>query len=325
MSTIDQQAIRWFTLQAQRTLSAAEHAEFEAWLAEDRRHRGAYVRASVIDNALQQAASQNNVAPGEDRYALRTTPPASVGTPAKRTLLRFAAVAGACVLVGGAGVLAFPSGQTRLATAKGEFRRVALADSSMASINSNTSLTVKVGAHERQLKLDRGEVWLEVAKDKSKPFLVQAGELHARAVGTAFSVRRLPGGAEIRVTEGLVEVWSNADTATRKLVEVGQRAFVRQQSAAVSVASEPAEINRVLAWRQGKLIFSRQTLGEAVADFNRYSQRKLIIVDPGIENTRIVGQYQTNAPEAFARDIGAYLDVPIVFTADNILIGKAGP
>jgi hypothetical protein len=118
-------------------------------------------------------------------------------------------------------------------------------------------------------------------------------------------------------------VWTDGGNATRKLVSAGERTLVAGKAAQIQVARQPKEIERKLAWREGKLIFSSQTLREAVADFNRYSVRKIVIVDPAIEGRRIFGQYQIDAPEQFARDIGAYLNVPIGVTADKIMIGRA--
>ena len=188
----------------------------------------------------------------------------------------------------------------------------------MASINSNSKLEVKLSDHKREVVLVKGEAWFEVAKDKSKPFIVEAGDVKVRAVGTAFGVNRLKDGAEVLVTEGTVEVWTGKAKA---LLTAGQRSFVPYKTAQITVARQPQEVQRKLAWRDGKLIFTRQTLGEAVADFNRYSAKKIIISDPSLMDKRIFGQYQIDAAEQFARDIGAYLNVPIEVGVESITIG----
>ena len=59
----------------------------------------------------------------------------------------------------------------------------------------------------RNVRIDKGEAWFQVAKDKKRPFVVAAGDVRVRAVGTAFSVRRLEEGADVQVTEGVVEVF----------------------------------------------------------------------------------------------------------------------
>lgn len=326
MSAINKKALWWYIRQQDQTLDAGQRAELDAWLAEDVRHQGAYVRAAVLHNALRQAG-QPAVYPGEDRYVLRTPGAApdgaaSDGAPTRRRFLRYGALAAGVAAVGVSTALTYFSAPTTLTTAKGEARRVQLADTSVATLNTGSELTVQLGKHERRITLSKGEAWFAVAKDKSKPFIVAAGEARARAVGTAFSVRRLNGGAEILVTEGLVEVWAEGGNAEHKLVAAGERSYVPDRATQIEVARQPAEVERKLAWRDGKLVFLNQTLGEAVADFNRYSARKIVVADPALVDRKIFGRYQTDAPEQFARDIGAYLDVPVGASAEKIVIGR---
>jgi transmembrane sensor len=321
MSAIDNQALGWLRIQSERELDADERAILDAWLEEDSRHKGAYIRAMVIDNAIAQAVSRHNPYPGEDRYALQGEASDATNT-GRRTWLKFGALAASIGALGVGMSLALTDRQTTLATSRGEFRRVALADTSVANINGDTKLQVKLSDHERQVVLVRGEAWFEVAKDKSKPFVVEAGDVRVRAVGTAFGVNRLKDGAEVLVTEGTVEVWTGQAKA---LLHAGQHSFVPYKTAQITVAQQPQEVERKLAWRDGKLIFTRQTLSEAVADFNRYSAKKIIISDPSLEGKRIFGQYQIDAAEQFARDIGAYLNVPIEVGTESIIIGaRAG-
>jgi transmembrane sensor len=322
MSAIDNQALSWLRIQSERQLDADERAHLDAWLAEDTRHKGAYIRATVIDNAIAQAVSQQSLYPGEDRYALRPDASEAKGTH-RRALLKYGAWAAGVGLFGVGVSQNVTERPTTLSTSRGEFRRVALADTSVASINSSSRLEVRLTREKRQITLVRGEAWFEVAKDKTKPFVVEAGDVRVRAVGTAFGVRRFKDGAEVLVTEGTVEVWTGEAKA---LLSAGQRSFVPYKTAQINVARQPQDIQRKLAWREGKLIFTRQTLGEAVADFNRYSVKKIIISDPSLEGKRIFGQYQIDAAEQFARDIGAYLNVPIEVGVESIVIGaKRGP
>jgi transmembrane sensor len=320
MSAIDNQALGWLQIQAERELDADQRATLDAWLEEDTRHKGAYIRAMVINNAISQAVSHQDLYPGEDRYALRSDEPDTRGVN-RRAWLKYGALAASLGVIGVGMSLGLTERATTLATSKGEFRRVALADTSVASINSNSKLEVKLLDHKRQVVLVRGEAWFEVAKDKTKPFIVEAGDVRVRAVGTAFGVNRLKDGAEVLVTEGTVEVWTGKAKA---LLTAGQHSFVPYQTAQITVAQQPQEVQRKLAWRDGKLIFTRQTLREAVADFNRYSAKKIIISDPSLEGKRIFGQYQIDAAEQFARDIGAYLNVPIEIGVESIIIGARG-
>jgi transmembrane sensor len=135
-------------------------------------------------------------------------------------------------------------------------------------------------------------------------------------------VRRLPQGAEVLVTEGVVEVWNRTGKNRRVLLSRGEQAVVSETGPDLKATRAPADIERKLAWRSGKVIFANQTLGEAVADFNRYSPRKIVIGDPAIGRMTFIGQYAVDAPEVFAKDVSTYLGVPLMVTDETITIGE---
>ncbi len=317
MSEIDHEAFAWVVRQRARGLDDADAARFGAWFDADPRHRGAYARALAIHNAIHLAS-------GEPAFPAR---PAETGPGearvARRNLVLGGMAAGLALAAGRFGYAAL-SDDAVLTTAKGEFRRVPLRDKSIANINSGSRIEVAFTEKQRTINLRQGEAWFEVAKDKSKPFIVEAGDARIRAVGTAFSVRRQADGSEVLVTEGTVEVWRQDGSARRRRVTAGERAFLAHDAGAIPVTRQPEEVSRKLAWREGKLVLASQTLSEAVADFNRYSPQTIVIVDPALRDKRLVGQYQLDAPELFARDVSTVLDVPVTITAERILIGRAG-
>jgi transmembrane sensor len=314
MSTIDNEAFEWVARKFARGLSAPESAEFDAWWAADVRHQGAYARAMAIYNAINLATAPQTLAP--ELTAAR----AHAGS--RRGWLKLGAMA-ACLVaaVGTLSVSALRDDQV-LTTAKGEFRKVPLQDKSVATINSGSQIEVAFTRSQRTVNLRKGEAWFEVAKDKTKPFVVQVGEARIKAVGTAFSVRRFANGTEVLVTEGTVEVWGKGQGAQRRFLSGGDRAFLAQDASTISVSRQPVEVNRKLAWREGKVILKNQTLDDAVADFNRYSPKTIVIVDAALRDKRLFGQYKLDAPELFAQDVSTVLDVPIAITADTIFIGR---
>jgi transmembrane sensor len=313
MSEIDNEAFAWVVRKHTRGLSNAEMAAFHAWCEADTRHKGAYFRAMAIYNALH-LASGNQPLTDKDKAD-------DDASPIRRNLLLGGLAAGFAAMAGKFGYSALYD-DTVLSTAKGEFRRVPLQDKSIANINSGSQIEVAFTQQQRKINLRKGEAWFEVAKDKSKPFIVEAGDALIRAVGTAFSVRRLAAGSEVLVTEGTVEVWSKDGSAQRRLVTAGEHAFLAREAKAIPVTRQPDEVSRRLAWREGKLVLTSQTLSEAVADFNRYSPKTIVIVDPALQEKRLIGQYQLDAPELFAKDVSMILDVPVVITTEKIFIGR---
>ena len=145
-----------------------------------------------------------------------------------------------------------------------------------------------------------------------------------RAVGTAFSVRRRNGGADVLVTEGVVETWVAGAEGHRVRVGAGARAFVADNAAITSRFSAPSEIDRALAWRNGKIDLSGETLDWAAAEFNRYNARERIVVDRSIAGERLFGIFRTDDPEGFASAVRMSLGARIARDAEGQITISAG-
>jgi len=66
------------------------------------------------------------------------------------------------------------------------------------------------------------------------------------------------------------------------------------------------EMARRLGWRSGWLWFSAKPIRDVVAEFNRYSPRRLVIVDPSIAEKRISGQYRLTGVDQFVAALSGY-------------------
>lgn len=60
--------------------------------------------------------------------------------------------------------------------------------------------------NNRDLKLDSGDVFFDVAKDKSHPFTISINDVSVMVVGTSFNIKHLKGETEIVVESGIVKV-----------------------------------------------------------------------------------------------------------------------
>lgn len=94
-------------------------------------------------------------------------------------------------------------------TDTGEQRSLALADGSTVELNSRSRIKVQYAEHERRVDLLEGQALFHVAKNKARPFIVQAGDTRLRAVGTAFDVYKTSSGTVVTVVEGRVAVYTD--------------------------------------------------------------------------------------------------------------------
>lgn len=316
---ISDRAAAWVARMDREGHDPAVRAELKAWLAGDDRRRGAYFRAKAAWNMLDRASVLG--AGGLQSYEV-----AAAGGPwfSRRRLLwgGGAAAAAAALVVGVTGLDLFAVPDQQIQTAVGEIRRVPLSDGSLAAVNTQTSLDVTMKPELRQIALKSGEAWFQVAKDRSRPFVVEVGDLRVRAVGTAFGVRQTAGGVDVQVTEGVVEMWRVGDEGNIRRVAAGSRAFVAPDKAIVPVVAANEEIDKALAWRTGQLVFDGDTVAEAVAEFNRYNVRKIEVTGATLGGKKMIGRFRTNEPDAFARAAATLLNAEVKIGSDRIVLSQ---
>ena len=303
---IDRAASDWVVREDRRPLTPDEQARLDAWLSADPRREGAYIRAHAAWSMLDRSRALSDQAgpPAPRRWPLVT-----------RRELMAAGAAGVAVV--GGGIAVWQAGRDRYATAVGEIRQVPLRDGSSIAINTASRVEASIGKTSRLIRLDKGEAWFDVAKDRARPFVVAAGDVRVRAVGTAFSVRRYDHGADVIVTEGVVEAWTTDAGGARKLrIAAGCQAFVSDiatTAAAAPKALPPSTVHRLLAWRDGMVGLDGETLAEAAAEFNRYNTRQIVVDDPELAKARLVGFFRATDPDSFVKaavqTLGAAADI----------------
>ncbi|MGN8001307.1 FecR family protein [Sphingomonas sp. 22176] len=307
---VEQAAAEWAL---RHPLDRAGEAEIKAWLAEDPRHAGALLRAMAGLSLVDQA-----VAAPADRAALAHSSP-----PARR---RFLAGAGAALAASVTGLFGWQYWRAQhVETARGEIRRLPLADGSVAMINTDSALSVALERNIRRVSLDHGQAWFQVAKDRARPFVVDAGIALVRAVGTAFSVERRDQGVEIAVTEGTVAVWAADASGAMTIIEAGQFARFHAGAAAPVVGTAPAAITRALAWRSGEIALENETVSNAVGQFNRYNRQQLVIEDQDLARERLIGLFQIDKPGDFAATLATSFGAQVTITPQEIRIARKKP
>jgi transmembrane sensor len=234
----------------------------------------------------------------------------------RRSQIGVFAVAASLLLVLGAGAYFWlVSGGEHYVTPVGGVVSFTLKDDSKVTLNTDTEIRVDLTARERDVDLKRGEAFFEVAKDPQRPFVVSAGGKRVIAVGTQFSVRRDAQDLEVVVTEGKVRVEDAGET----LLTPGAIAHAGDAGVLVQRKTVP-EAQEHLSWRTGVLMFRDQTLGEVVAEFNRYNERKIVIEDPKIADLRIEGNFRTTNVDAFVRLLESGFPVRARVEDDRVLL-----
>ena len=291
-------------------------ARVRRWIAEDTKHAAAFEMAT---DAWQGS--------GNVPAYLPERAPRSVSIR-KRTRTTGVALAGMAILCLGVACAVYLLRDDTLVTGPAEQRIVDLSDGSQVTLNANSRVVVQYDDRVRKIVLARGEALFDVAKDRTRPFVVVAGDRKVIALGTSFEVRREePAGSAFAVTllEGRVAIepisWPDAPPSAGanglKLLNPGER--LRFTGDAGETLDSPF-LERVMAWRRGQLIFDNATLSEAAAEFNRYGTRKLAIEDPAARNLRVGGVFKINDPRSFAQSMANTYGLRIIMRGKTIVL-----
>ena len=198
--------------------------------------------------------------------------------------------------------------------------RLALPDGSRVELKDGSRIVVQYSDRERRVKLTGGEAQFSVWQDARRPFIVEAGGIEVRAVGTVFNVRLADRAVEVLVTEGRVKVNREPPAATsggsvaEVMLAAGEQTAVplavdAVQAAPVVVPATSEQISQSLAWQTPRLQFWETPLAEAVAEFNRLNRFQIVIGDAELGRRLIGGTFRPDNVEGFVRLLETTLDV----------------
>jgi ferric-dicitrate binding protein FerR (iron transport regulator) len=134
-----------------------------------------------------------------------------------------------------------------------------LEDGSRVWINVGSKLTYPTAfkGKERRLKMS-GEAYFEVAHQAGIPFVVEHQDVAIHVLGTHFNVNTYEDEAEELITllKGSVQVTKNH---VSQLLKPGQQASISQKNSDNIHVINDADLEEVMAWKEGKFRFNENT------------------------------------------------------------------
>jgi transmembrane sensor len=307
--TPDTAAAEWFALKRSGEMTAEQLLEFQHWLEASPEHHAAW------DEAEQSWLMAGLLRQDPELLLLRAQ--ARKTFPAFRR--RFVAAAAAAVLVVAIGVglsvtrtgpvggpLVYASQQQTFRTGVGQRTTVTLADGSVVTLDTDTVLRTNDAGRERRMYLDRGRAFFRVARNPSRPFIVAAAGRTVTALGTAFDVRVGPQEFEVTLVEGKVRV-----EQPRALLRPSQTAELKagyriEATSPREWVVKPADVARDTGWVEGRLTFVDQPLADVAAEMNRYSDKKIVLKEPGIGRQPVVAVLKPGDMDSFIKMVRNY-------------------
>jgi transmembrane sensor len=194
-----------------------------------------------------------------------------------------------------------PQTMLRYATARGEQRTLQLEDGSTLRLNGATRIAVAFAHDRREVRLESGEAYFDVAHDAARPFTVRAGTSDARVLGTAFDVDLRRDQVELAVYRGAVRFGPQQAIGTTVVVKAGWRSHFAAGNATAPRRFDVAQQD----WRSGWLDTDGMKLRDLVEVLNRRGGPLVMPPSEALGDMPIAGRFRLDDPRQLLNAIGA--------------------
>ena len=331
---IEHQAAAWLA-KRDRGMTAAEQDQFFQWLALDPRHGEWLVRHQQTLKSLKLLAQwkpEHGLVPNPNLLASPAAAELSTSSKIVRWFLPVSIAAAGILLV-----LFLHKNVQQVSVNDSDMapivRRV-LEDGSTIDLNRGAQVEVAYTPQRRDITLICGEAIFTVAKNPNRPFIVKAGGVEVRAVGTAFNVNFRSKAVEVLVTEGKVRVsHSNLvsahdntaalSTVMIPVLEAGHRVVVSLPNPNIIPKVDsvsPQQISLMVAWQPKQLEFSDTPLAQVVAEFNARNKTKMIVDDPRLASIPVGASLRSDNIEGFVRILEASFHIKAEHRPDGVIM-----
>lgn len=309
----EQQALGWIAKMTGSKLSLKQEAEFAVWLSLHPSHPNLFdglidiweLTGELSNEALQriaqvkgeQEAPQNSASHlnrpetsstqhNSPNWLMRLTQGWQLGFGIPVALSGMIAIALVVASLNGKPIAELHE------TGTGGYAKIALSDGSILHLNTNTRVRVRYTEHARKLQLLDGELFIEVAKDPSRPLTVRTLGFSATAIGTAFGVAATPTQNWVAVAEGEVMVSNrplaqflahgNSEAAEQQSLLAGEKLKLDESFEPIAT-----EAQSLASWRGGQLFYRNIALRDLLTDLNRYHRQQLTVHDNKLGDIRL--------------------------------------
>lgn len=226
--------------------------------------------------------------------------------------LKVAAMALIVVMAGGIGLYYSYSGPPssqgqaevqfeRRTLSKGQTATLRFGDGSVIKLNAGSTLRYpeKFSGEKREVYLE-GEGFFSVNRDEARPFIVHAGRITTRVLGTSFNVRAYDDDVQVAVAEGKVavsredkdeDIESEGDRET-ETIYLTRNQWVTYRSAGQLIEKGEGNIEELIAWKDKRLVFTDKSLDHIADRLERWYNIDIVLSDSSFEERRMSASFK---------------------------------
>ena len=338
---LQDEAAAWIARLSSDQLTSEDKHRFSCWLSTSPEHKLAFDQMSALWGSLDNVrflSSAKDMLESDNKQALNVPIPEIKSTekltPAPSFWTKGKGLAAASFIL--AAMLAViiplvsplpeaPSHQVqavveilKYSTVIGERRKVTLNDGSVMELNTDSVVEVRFDRKKREISLLKGEVYFDVAKDRTRPFVVNTGNGEVKAIGTAFNINRYADKTIVTVTEGTVAVRNiqqNEMSSKPSYVSPNQKIVIDESGLGRILATSRGEN---IEWMSNTVVFDDMPLPVALAEIGRYLPFDIRLIDPSLSQVKVSGTFSLGSPQATLEAIVATFNLSKTETGGGI-------
>ncbi|MDO6518095.1 FecR family protein [Zobellia uliginosa] len=207
----------------------------------------------------------------------------------------------------------------------GKHFELKLADGSVAYLNSGSSLKYPVEFLEgksRKIYLT-GEAFLDVAKDKERPFIVSASDLNIKVYGTKFNVSAYPEDKvkEVVLVEGSVGMYPETESPdVSKEIVLTPGTLGSYDNYHGNISTEPVVTSIYTSWVQGVLIFRNMSFEDILKKLERHYDVKIINQNSKMASETFNASFDDMPIEKILEYFKSQYDIDYIINKDTIIV-----
>ncbi|WP_228467043.1 FecR family protein [Adhaeribacter swui] len=211
-------------------------------------------------------------------------------------------------------------------TLPGVRKTISLEDGSTITLNGSSKVVYRQHFPDdaREITLT-GEAFFEVAKDKSRPFIVKTGPIATQALGTSFNINYRNNAPYIVVAlaTGVVRIDQEINQNKTELTKLRPNQQLIYDKKTARFELQPYDARVILGWRRGILFFNQASLTEVVSRLENWYGIPIELAGKVPEKTaewNYTGEYNNQALEDVLTGISFVKDFTFEKKENKIVI-----
>lgn len=174
-----------------------------------------------------------------------------------------------------------PESHNSIVVPRGKRANITFIDGTILWLNSGSSAIypVEFTGRKREIYL-KGEGYLEVAYDKSRPFIVKTDQMDVQVLGTSFNICAYPEDATTKVILVKGKVVAKSKNNSEIILQPNQMISFNSETQKNDI--KDVNVEDYISWKDGWMLCNSEELGSIIGKLERYYDQKIIFSDEDI-------------------------------------------